>query len=121
MFSGNLRTRTLRHLVLSALLGLSALLVPLALAACDNGAGSGDSSTGLARSGEVVFQRYCSVCHPGGGFGAGPSLVLALPGLSDAQVRDIVRHGKNRMPGFSDREISDPELADLLVYIRGLK
>ncbi|HEX8231067.1 MAG TPA: cytochrome c [Chloroflexia bacterium] len=120
MQSRNLRTHTPTRLVLSTLLILSALLVPVALAACDNG-GSGNSGTGVPRSGEVVFQRYCNVCHPGGGLGAGPSLIRALPGLSDQQVRDLVRHGKTRMPGFSDREISEEELASLLVYIRGLK
>ena len=121
MNSNNLRTRTPARLVLSALLVVSALLVPIALAACDTGGGSGGSGTGVARSGEVVFQRYCNVCHPGGGLGAGPSLIRALPGLSDQQVRDIIRHGESRMPGFSDQEISDAELDNLLVYIRGLK
>ncbi|MDQ5825235.1 MAG: cytochrome c [Chloroflexota bacterium] len=120
MLSRNLRTPTPARLLLSALLVLSALLIPVALAACDNG-GSGNSGTGVARSGEVVFQRYCNVCHPGGGLGAGPSIIRELPGLTDQQVRDLVRHGESRMPGFSDREISEEELANLLVYIRGLK
>ncbi len=104
---------------LAAFLCLSALLVPVVLAACDGG--EGNSGTELVRSGEVVFQRYCNVCHPGGGLGAGPSLILALPRLSDGQVRDIVRHGKNRMPGFTTAELSDAELDDLIVYIRGMK
>ncbi|HEY0068959.1 MAG TPA: cytochrome c, partial [Chloroflexia bacterium] len=105
--------------MLAALVCLSALLVPVVLAACDSG--GANSGTALVRSGEVVFGRYCNACHPGGGFGAGPSLILALPGLSDDQVRDIVRHGKNRMPGFSTQEISDTELDDLIGYMRGLK
>jgi mono/diheme cytochrome c family protein len=105
--------------VLAAFLCLSALLVPIVLAACDSG--GGDSGTQLVRSSEVVFGRYCNTCHPGGRFGAGPSLILALPGLSDDQVRDIVRHGKNRMPGFTTQEISDVELDDLIGFMRGLK
>ncbi|MDQ3704279.1 MAG: cytochrome c [Chloroflexota bacterium] len=121
MLNRNLRTLTPARLALGALLVLSALLVPVVLAACDNGGGRGTSGTGVARSGEVVFQRYCNVCHPGGGLGAGPSLIRELPGLSDQQVRDVVRHGESRMPGFSDQDISEEELENLLVYIRSLK
>lgn len=106
--------------LLSAFLCSCALLVPVALAACDTG-GSRNTGTELVRSGETVFARYCNTCHPGGGFGAGPSLILALPDLSDDQVRDIVRNGKTRMPGFTPQEISDVELTDLISYMRGLK
>jgi mono/diheme cytochrome c family protein len=102
-----------------AFLCLLALLVPTALAACDSGGGS--PGTQLVRSGEVVFGRYCNTCHPGGGLGAGPSLIRAVPGLTDDQVRDIVRHGKTRMPGFTEQEISDAELDDLIGFVRGLK
>lgn len=98
---------------------LSALTVPLALAACDT-AGA-DATPAGPRSGEVVFARSCNVCHPGGGFGSGPSLIQAMPGVSDDAFRNMVRHGKNRMPGFSTSDISDPELENLLTYVRGLK
>jgi mono/diheme cytochrome c family protein len=107
--------------MLAASFCLTALLVPVILAACDNGGGSQPGGTPLVRSGDAVFARYCNTCHPGGGFGSGPSLILALPGLSDGQVRDIVRHGKTRMPGFTTAEFSDAELDDLIVYIRGMK
>ena len=103
--------------ILVAFLCLLTLLVPVVLAACDSGGGSGT----LPRSGEVVFGRYCNTCHPGGGLGAGPSLIRAVPGLSDGQVRDIVRHGKSRMPGFTEQEITDAELEDLIVFVRALK
>ena len=105
------------RLTLAVLLCLLALLVPVVLAACDSGGDSG----GLPRSGEVVFARYCNTCHPGGGLGAGPSLIRALPNLSDGQLRDIVRHGKSRMPGFTEQEISNAELDDLIGFVRGLK
>ncbi len=116
-----LSTRTLHRLLVGSLLCLSTLLVPVVLAACDIGGGSGGAGSGPARSGEVVFQRYCNVCHPGGGFGAGPSLIVELPRMSDEQVREVVRHGKNRMPGFTQQEITDEELANLIVYMRGLE
>ncbi|HVF98633.1 MAG TPA: cytochrome c [Chloroflexia bacterium] len=103
--------------MLMVFLCLLALFVPVVLSACDS---SGDSGT-LVRSGEVIFGRYCNTCHPGGGLGAGPSLIRAVPGLTDDQVRDIVRHGKTRMPGFTEQEISDAELDDLIGFVRGLK
>lgn len=113
-------TRDVPRFTPAVFLCLTALLVPAVLAACDTG-GSRDAGTGLVRSGEAVFARYCNTCHPGGGFGAGPSLVLAVPRLSDEEIRDIVRHGKTRMPGFSHEEISDVELTELVTHIRGLK
>jgi mono/diheme cytochrome c family protein len=116
----SISTLTRARFTLVAFLCLSALLVPLILAACDSGA-TANPGTPVPRSADVVFQRYCNVCHPGGGFGAGPSLILALPDLSDSQVRDIVRHGKKRMPGFSTTEFSDAELDELIVYIRTMK
>jgi mono/diheme cytochrome c family protein len=110
-----------RRSTLAVFLCLSALLIPVVLAACDSGGAGADPGTPLVRSGDAVFARYCNTCHPGGGFGSGPSLILALPRLSDGQVRDIVRHGKTRMPGFSTAEFSDAELDDLIVYMRGMK
>ena len=69
--------------------------------------------------GQTVFARYCNTCHPGGGLGAGPSLLIVS--LTDAEVTDIVRHGKNRMPGFGERIISNDELADLLTYLEQMR
>ena len=128
-------------LTLFLLFFLSALSVAALLAACDNGnppltPANGDSSLtpangnsqagienatpGLPR-GQAVFARYCNTCHPGGGKGAGPSLIERGPGLSDEQIRDSVRNGRNRMPAYSQTLISDDALTDLIAYIRTLK
>src|SRR5215210_1899702 len=100
---------------------ISSLAAGLALAACDSTTPSsaGAVPTTSMWGGQVVYARYCNACHPGGGRGAGPSLI-GLP-LSDAQMQDVVRHGKNRMPAFSPDLIPDPQLADLVSYIRALK
>jgi quinoprotein glucose dehydrogenase len=117
MLENNSAPRGPVRLTLAVFLCLLALLVPVVLAACDGGGDSG----ALPRSGEVVFGRYCNTCHPGGGLGAGPSLIRSVPDLSDDQLRDIVRHGKSRMPGFTEQEISNAELEDLIGFVRGLK
>src|SRR5213594_2084656 len=93
--------------------GVAALLlfstVPGAglLAACDNGTPAPtnppiptqQAASGIPR-GQAFFQRYCNVCHPGGGQGSGPTLIGLGPRVSDDQIRTLVRNGKNRMPPY---------------------
>lgn len=117
MLENNSSPHSAARLTLAVFFCLLALLVPIVLAACDSGGDAG----AIPRSGEVVFGRYCNTCHPGGGLGAGPSLIRSVPDLSDDQLRDIVRHGKSRMPGFTEQEISDAELEELIGFVRGLK
>ena len=69
--------------------------------------------------GQVVFARYCHSCHPNGGLGAGPSILTIDP--SDEEMTNIIRHGKNRMPGFNEKVISDEELVDLIAHIDSLR
>jgi mono/diheme cytochrome c family protein len=68
-----------------------------------------------------VFARNCNSCHPGGGRGAGPSLIELGPGLSDDLIRDSVRKGRNRMPAYNQSLISDDALTDMIAYMRTLK
>jgi len=103
---------------------VSALLTAGGLTACDIGASSSATPTappaaaGVER-GKAVFARYCNTCHPGGGRGAGPTLM----GIddSDEELRQIVRKGKARMPGYSEAVISNEELDDLVGYLNMLK
>jgi mono/diheme cytochrome c family protein len=72
-------------------------------------------SSSVAR-GRLVYARACDECHPGGTAGLGPALNnKPLPAFL---IRFQVRHGMGSMPSFSEREISDSELADLAVYVR---
>ena len=99
----------------------SALLVPGLLTACDGAASGGqDGATQLDR-GKSVYSRYCAVCHPGGGAGSGPSLIALGPRLSDDQIKYAVRNGKNRMPGYKEKDISESDLDGLVAYVRSLK
>src|SRR5262245_52153821 len=97
----------------------SALFISLLLSAC------GDSAQPVTPSpvsaGEAVYKRYCNSCHPGGARGAGPSLIELAPGLSDEQLRAVVRNGKTRMPAYGPSTISDEQLTELVAYIRTLK
>jgi mono/diheme cytochrome c family protein len=68
--------------------------------------------------GEVVFARYCNSCHPGGGRGAGPSLIQG--GSSEDEFKRVVRQGEKRMPGFNEGLISDDDLDQMYDYIVSL-
>lgn len=109
--------------IVGALFVLSSLVGGGILVACDTGGGtsSGPSATALPQGGEAIFAKYCNTCHPGGGRGAGPSLIQSTPNFSDADLKNIVLHGRGRMPGFGPDRISDADLDPLVAYIRSLK
>jgi mono/diheme cytochrome c family protein len=69
--------------------------------------------------GEQVFDRNCSQCHPGGEGGVGPAL-NNKPAPQWA-IRFQVRHGLGAMPRFSEREISDEQLAAVTSYMVWLR
>jgi mono/diheme cytochrome c family protein len=71
-------------------------------------------STDVAQ-GEAVFVANCNGCHPGGQAGYGP----AIEGHPEpvAEVRQIVRQGKGRMPSFGEDKISPDDLEALLAYV----
>lgn len=69
--------------------------------------------------GRAVFIENCQRCHPGGEGGLGPALNdKPLPGFV---TRLQVRRGLGAMPSFSDGEISDEELEDLVEYLGALR
>lgn len=76
--------------------------------------------TGRAEQGEVVFNRYCTQCHPGGepGIGVGLSNDHYYP---DPFVRLQVRQGFGKMPAFEEEVISDDELGALIAYLHELR
>lgn len=121
-----------RRLLIALAFIVSVSLAAAGLAACDDSSSSnpttvpsaGGSTTPLAgdpAKGQVVFARYCNACHPGGGMGAGPSLVSRVPGMRDSAVENAVRRGRGRMPAFTANQISDQELTDLVSFLRTLK
>lgn len=105
---------------------LYALLLALLLAAACGTAKRGeptfapvpDTEPALAK-GEVVFNTYCTLCHPGGEAGLGPSFNdKPLPGFL---MRFQIRNGLGVMPAFKEEVISDEELDNLITYIKTLR
>lgn len=72
-----------------------------------------------AEAGRTAFMENCTQCHPGGEAGLGPSLNdKALPTfLKKFQVRQ----GIGSMPSFSEEEIPNDELDDIMAYLKALR
>jgi len=98
------------------------MMPALLLAACDTGSapptpqGTGTMTT---NRGQQVFARYCNTCHPGGGRGVGPSLMMK--NYSADELEAVIRHGKAQMPGFGEKVISNDDLYAVVDYVIGMK
>jgi quinoprotein glucose dehydrogenase len=68
--------------------------------------------------GERVYQNQCSTCH-GINRAGSPPAIPALRGiegiLTNQEIADTIRHGKNRMPPFSN--LSDDEVQAIVRYL----
>jgi mono/diheme cytochrome c family protein len=112
------------------------LVVLLALAiatACDVERRRSDAELGLnsqQSAGRRIYDSHCDRCHePYSTRGKkGPGLkgmfqhkYLSLSGLpaNDERVTDIIRLGRNEMPGYS-QTLSSQDLQDLLAYLHTL-
>ena len=78
-----------------------------------------DISDARVARGQVAFMGKCDKCHPGGDAGLGPSLNnKALPGfLLEFQARN----GLGAMPPFDHEELSEPDLDDIVLYLKALR
>ena len=115
----------------TALLVVSTLI--LLLSGCDVERRKSDAELGLTPqqiAGRKIYDQHCDRCHePYSTRGKkGPGLkgvfqhqYLPLSGLpaNDERVADIVNHGRNEMPGFS-QTLSPQDVQDLLVYMHTL-
>jgi mono/diheme cytochrome c family protein len=113
--------------------GVAALLALAILSACDVERRKSDAELGLnaqQAAGRRVYDAYCDRCHePYSKRGKkGPGLkgvfqnkYLSLSGLpaNDERVTDIIRLGRNEMPGYS-QTLSTQDIQDLLVYMHTL-
>jgi len=117
-------------------ISLLAFLVLLALiiaAACDAEPRKSDAELGLTpqqSAGRRIYDDRCDRCHePYSTRGKkGPGLkgvfknkYLSLSGLpaNDERVTDIIRLGRNEMPGYS-QTLSAQDIEDLLAYLHTL-
>ncbi len=114
--------------------GMTAVLLAIfAMVACDAELRKSDAELGLnaqQSAGRRVYDAECDRCHqPYSTRGRkGPGLkgifqhkYLSLSGLpaNDERVADIIRLGRNEMPGFSQK-LSPQDMQDLLAYLHTL-
>lgn len=114
--------------------GVLALLLSLAaICACDLERRKSDAELGLNSQqsvGRKIYDSHCDRCHqPYSNRGKkGPSLqgvfqhkYLSLSGLpaNDERVTDIIRLGRNEMPGYS-QTLNAQDMQDLLAYLHTL-
>ena len=112
---------------------LAGLLAIVVLVACDVERRKSDAELGLnpqQAAGRRLYDAECDRCHqPYSTHGRkGPGLkgmfqqkYLSLSGLpaNDERVTDIIRLGRNEMPGFSQK-LSPQDMQDLLAYLHTL-
>lgn len=118
--------------------GLASVLMPLLLgvallSGCDVQRRMSNAELGLnpqQAAGRKIYDSYCERCHePYSTHGKkGPGLqgvfkrkYLPLSGLpaNDERVSDIIRSGRNEMPGYS-QTLSQQDIQDLLAYMHTL-
>jgi mono/diheme cytochrome c family protein len=112
---------------------LAGLLLLAAISGCDVQRRKSDAELGLSpqqSAGRRIYDDRCDRCHePYSTRGKkGPGLqgvfqhkYLSLSGLpaNDERVTDIIRLGRNEMPGYS-QTLSSQDIQDLLVYLHTL-
>lgn len=69
--------------------------------------------------GRTLFDAHCYKCHTQGEGGMGP--IINDKPLPKFLMRFQVRHGLGTMPAFSDKDLSDRELEDILNYLVALR
>ncbi len=79
----------------------------------------GISETSAAEEGKVLFtEKGCVACH--GPEAQGTEIGPALPGHTAEQVRRQVRDPLSQMPPFTEEQISDAELDNIVAFITSL-
>jgi mono/diheme cytochrome c family protein len=101
---------------------ICSLLLHIACASARRGeplTGSSEIPDPQVEQGQIVFMQKCHKCHPGGEAGLGPA-INDKP-LPEFLMRFQVRHGVGAMPSFSEEEITDAQLDDLMEYLKMLR
>jgi mono/diheme cytochrome c family protein len=72
---------------------------------------------------QVVFATQCHTCHSNANAGIGPALhgsAFASRYPDDATLVGVIRQGKGGMPAFPPAQLNDPDLANVVAYLRSL-
>lgn len=87
---------------------------------------------GIVRADEksaALYKAKCAVCHGASGKGdspAGKNMGVVsfsdpkVSGKSDAELKDAIEKGKNKMPAYG-KSLKPDEIQGLVAYIRSLK
>ena len=68
-------------------------------------------------SGQQLYESHCATCHGSFGQGGSGTTLANNPNAErKANVRDIIRFGRNLMPGF-DLKLSDSDIETLVDYV----
>ena len=82
----------------------------------------GLDAVAIARGGEL-FRTNCSACHAfGGGGGALPNGKYApsLVGVENIHIYEALRTGPQQMPVFSEGQLSDEDVKEIIGYLNDL-
>lgn len=83
---------------------------------------------GFAQDAAALYKSKCAACHGPDGAGAtvmGKKLGVKdfrspeVSKLSDTELFDITKKGKDKMPSY-DKKLTDDQIKDLIKYIRTL-
>jgi len=92
-------------------------------------AGMALATTAAAQDAAELYRSKCQVCHGTDGKGdtaAGKKLGAKdfhspeVASMSDAELFEITKQGKNKMPSY-DKKLSDDQIKQLVKYIRTLR
>jgi len=95
-----------------------ALLTACAAASAQN---TQPAPAGNAEAGKRLYQKHtCFFCHGTAGQGGIDGARLAVVARNLQSFTRYVRQPAGRMPAFTDKILSDQELADIFAYVRSL-
>jgi mono/diheme cytochrome c family protein len=106
------------------LVGFSAVRVPTTYA-------QASASASASERAKKIYRVDCAMCHGDTGDGktdlAAPMGVTSnftdpksLEGKTDQQLFDVIRKGKDKMPGEEDNRAKDAEIKALIQYLRNI-
>jgi cytochrome c6 len=76
----------------------------------------------------ALYKSKCQICHGADGKGSPVGQKLGVKDfhspeiakMSDAELFDVTKKGKDKMPGY-DKKLTDDQIKGLIKYIRALK
>lgn len=73
-------------------------------------------------AGEALFEMNCAICHGlDGTANVSGAKDLSVSHLSDAEIMEIIKNGKNGMPPVSEIAESKQNMQEVVGYVKGLR